>query len=172
MISSNKIKEIVESQSVLYEGKEQWIQRSTDFESSLINGYVLVITGVRRSGKSTWLKQFSEKVKPSLYLHFDDPRLAEFEVLDFFKIEEIYGTESIYLFDELSNINDWEKYIRHLTERKGKAIVTGSNAKLIGNEYGTLLTGRNLSKELFPLSYYEYLSLKNKIKGEDIIKRR
>ena len=167
MISADKIKEIVKSQSVLFEGQGQWLKRETDIGSKLISGYVLVLTGVRRSGKSTLLKQFSESVRPSLYLHFDDPRLVEFEVLDFYKIEEIYGMDSIYLFDELSNIPEWEKYIRHLTERKGKAIVTGSNANLIGPEYGTLLTGRNLPQELFPLSYNEYLSLRNYAKGND-----
>ncbi|MBL0110172.1 MAG: AAA family ATPase [Saprospiraceae bacterium] len=85
MISADKIKEIVKSQSVLFEGQGQWLKRETDIGSKLISGYVLVLTGVRRSGKSTLLKQFSESVRPSLYLHFDDPRLVEFEVLDSIK---------------------------------------------------------------------------------------
>jgi uncharacterized protein len=160
VLTKEKIQEIIESQKNLFSGKKRWFKRTTDLEAKLMYGYILVLTGVRRSGKSTLLKQVFDLQEASLYLHFDDPRLNEFDTLDFFKIEELYGLDKLYLFDEIHQIKDWEKYLRHVTERKGRAIVTGSNASLIGNEYGSLLTGRNLPTELFPLSYSEFLACK------------
>lgn len=156
-----EINSIINSQQEYFINESTWNQRDFSFDGKLLDGYVTTLTGVRRSGKSTLLKQFFKRHKPSMYLHFDDPRLSNFEVEDFYKIEEMYSFQHLFMFDELQQVVGWEKYIRQLTERKGKAIVTGSNASLFSAEYGTLLTGRNLAYELFPYSYKEYVQFKS-----------
>jgi predicted AAA+ superfamily ATPase len=75
---------------------------------------------------------------------------------DFPKLEEILGEKSYYFFDEIQNVPQWELFVRKLHD-KGKLIcITGSNASLLSKELGTRLTGRNISKELFPFNYSEY----------------
>ena len=95
------------------------------------------------------------------YLHFDDPRLRDFKVKDFYKIEDLWKDKDVYQFDELQNVPEWETYIRHLVERSMSVGITGSNSKMLSSELGTLLTGRYVSYELFPFSYSEFIDYKN-----------
>jgi predicted AAA+ superfamily ATPase len=60
-------------------------------------------------------------------------------------------------FDEIQNINGWERYVRHATDQKKIVIITGFNASLLSKELGTKLTGRHLDFEIFPFSYNEFL---------------
>jgi predicted AAA+ superfamily ATPase len=90
------------------------------------------------------------------YFHFEDPRIFGFSVDDFPKLEEVLGEKYVYFFDEIQNIPHWELFVRKLHD-KGKLIcITGSNASLLSKELGTRLTGRNITKELFPFNYSEY----------------
>ncbi len=94
-------------------------------------------------------------------MSFEDPRLSTFEVNDFFKLEKIFGrigSSELFFFDEIQNVDGWEKYIRVLHDKKQKVFVTGSNAKILSKELGTSLTGRQISLEVFPFSYLEYLA--------------
>ena len=147
---------------------EREIYDKVNFNSK--NKEIVIITGIRRCGKSTLLNEFRNKQKYSnYYLNFDDFRLAFFEVLDFQKLEEsfleLFGIENIFYFDEIQNINHWERYIRTLYDKNKKIYLTGSNASMLSYELGTHLTGRNIKIEMFPFSFSEFLKFK-KVKVE------
>ncbi|MBK7130614.1 MAG: ATP-binding protein [Crocinitomicaceae bacterium] len=121
--------------------------------------HVEVISGIRRCGKSTLMKQLMAKHKKNIaYFNFEDPRVFGFDVKDFQKLDEIMGRgKSAYFFDEIQNVPRWEIFIRQLHDRGEKVYITGSNASLLSKELGTRLTGRHLHHELFPFSYSEFL---------------
>ncbi|MDR7128786.1 putative AAA+ superfamily ATPase [Algoriphagus sp. 4150] len=121
--------------------------------------HIEVITGIRRCGKSTLMRQIiSESQTDFSYLNFEDPRIFGFEIGDFPKLDEVFGAEnSTYFFDEIQNVPGWEVYVRQLHDRGEKVYVTGSNASLLSRELGTRLTGRYLAHEIFPFSYREFL---------------
>lgn len=118
---------------------------------------ITIITGIRRSGKSTLMHQLMNQLNEDFaYFHFEDPRIFGFSVDDFSKLEEVLGNKTYYFFDEIQNAPQWELFIRSLHDQ-GKAIcVSGSNASLLSKELATRLTGRNITKELFPFDYQEY----------------
>ena len=121
----------------------------------------IILTGIRRCGKSTLLRQLMETQKNHYYFNFEDQKIASFEIDDFEKLEElfpvIYGNSIYHFFDEIQNVPKWELFIRKLLNSGKRCILTGSNASLLSKELGTRLTGRHLNYELFPLSYLEYL---------------
>lgn len=128
----------------------------------LDNPFVIVISGLRRSGKSTLLKQLIDNKlgEDYYYVNFDDERLVSltteyFSVLEQALISE-FGTKKYYLFDEIQNIDRWELFVRRLHNQGKKVIVTGSNASLLSKELGSRLTGRHLILNLFPFSFEEY----------------
>jgi len=105
------------------------------------------------------------------YLNFEDPRLVNFDLTDFEKVEKIFNFDknnsNIYFFDEIQNVEKWELYIRSLIDRKKHVIITGSNSSLLSRELGSRLTGRHLRYELFPFSYMEFLDYTLKIPGKE-----
>ncbi len=129
---------------------------------------VLAIKGVRRCGKSRLAYLIGKgKERGFLLINFEDPRLRDVEPKEILKIVEVYQKNvneklpSILVLDEVQNICGWEKVARLYSEVKGvKVIVTGSSSKLMSEEYATVLTGRHLDFELFPLSFREVLSWK------------
>lgn len=122
--------------------------------------HVEVISGIRRSGKSTLMRQIVKKYYEKVaYFNFEDSRVFGFEVGDFSKLDDVMGEDvEAYFFDEIQNVKGWEVFVRQLHERGEKVFVTGSNASLLSREMGTRLTGRYLSHEVFPFSYKEYLT--------------
>lgn len=131
---------------------------------SNLSSHAFIVTGIRRCGKSTLLQQIdSASEKSSIYLNFEDPRLAGFDLSDFNRLQEI--AESIdaetYFFDEIQLISHWENFIRFRLDEGYQIFITGSNATMLSKELGTKLTGRHISKELFPFSYQEYLAFTN-----------
>jgi uncharacterized protein len=154
--------------------REEIIEREVDFArigNFLAHPNVLVITGPRRSGKST-LATMIFKDKNYGYLNFDDERLAGFGSDDFNLVLEAFydlnGTKIEHLiFDEIQNVPNWELFINRIRRTK-KIIITGSNAKLLSGELATHLTGRHLEAVLYPFSFREYLKMKKvKIGKED-----
>ncbi|MEP7268650.1 MAG: ATP-binding protein [Saprospiraceae bacterium] len=148
---------IVESQETYFDREVNILDRNlTALIRTDINA-AIIITGVRRSGKSTLLRKiYRTKKIPTGYLHFDDPRLISFQVDDFYKLEEIWKDKEVLQFDEIHKVPNWELYVRQRVERKLKISITGSNAHLMSSEMGTYLTGRHLTYELFPFSFKEY----------------
>jgi len=156
------IKELLLDQHKYFKSDSTHITREIEKDIQLNLPFAVILTGVRRSGKSTLLKQLISKKSGNKigYVHFDDPRLIEFTVNDFYTIEKIWPKLTQFQFDEIQNINHWEKYIRQGLERKLHFAITGSNAKLLSKELGTLLTGRHISHEIFPFSYREFCTYK------------
>ncbi|MGV8152626.1 MAG: ATP-binding protein [Candidatus Nanoarchaeia archaeon] len=167
MIPEKILAEIIESQREKILNAEKGILRENLEEFKLRKGSALIISGIRRCGKSTLLRQLLAQNKDFYYLNLEDPRLEGFDLIDFNRANDIfeqgYGSEGIYFFDEIQNVDKWEKFIRFLADRKKTIVITGSNASLLSRELGTRLTGRHISHELFPFSYKEFLEF-HKIK--------
>jgi len=128
---------------------------------------VIDIIGPRRSGKSSIMKIIIQKLKVKegfLYINFEDPYFIDHntptileELVEIYK--EYYQSNLTYLFfDEVQNIDLWEKAVRKLRDSgQYKIFISGSSSKLLGSELASLLSGRHLSYQLLPLSFFEYL---------------
>lgn len=131
----------------------------------------ITLIGMRRSGKSTILYQvmsFLEEhgipQKNMLYVNFEDPGFSNHltpQLLD--KIYRIYREEvcpegKAYIFlDEVQIVPEWERWVRARNETENiKIFITGSSSKLMSSEIATLLTGRHISIDIYPLSFSEY----------------
>ncbi len=161
MILKETLAQTVKNQKEIILEAEKGILREVLEEIKFTPGFALVISGIRRAGKSTLLRQIIGNIKEFYYLNFEDVRIFGFDVKDFKRLDDIFfseGNYDLYLFDELQNVNDWERYIRTLLDRKKKIVVTGSNASLLSKELGSKLTGRHLRYELYPFSFKEFLS--------------
>lgn len=126
--------------------------------------HALIISGIRRCGKSTLLHQLlKEKYQNAFYLNFEDPRLYGLELNDFSRLDELIADLNckILFFDEIQVANGWERYVRHKLDEGFQLVITGSNASLLSKELGTKLTGRHITKELFPFSWNEYCEFKS-----------
>ena len=133
---------------------------------------VLVLKGVRRSGKSTIIKQLIHELlkkgvskEQILYINLEDYGFADNLNIGLFDIifdeykRYTKNKKKTYLFiDEVQKITSWEKWVRtkYDLEENIKFIVTGSSASLLSKELSTLLTGRNISFTIMPLSFKEY----------------
>ncbi|MHA1522343.1 MAG: ATP-binding protein [Promethearchaeota archaeon] len=143
-----------------------------------------VIKGIRRSGKSylvysLFVDMFNSekdpfKVRDTLIINCEDPRLFNLESKDLLDIYEIFIEEvsfsnsPIVLLDEVQNVRGWERFVRYLIEtKKIRVIITGSSSKLLSTEYASTLGGRYLDLEVFPLSYKEFLLFKGIFKEDD-----
>ena len=156
-----KLGEVIASQrKELFLG-EKTVPREDLDSVKPMTSFAIAISGIRRCGKSTLLKQLLKREKEFYYLDLEDIRLEGFELQDFTKADEIfkerYRKNGVYFFDEIQAVPKWEKFVRWLVDKKEKVVLTGSNASLLSRELGTLLTGRHLSHELFPFSFKEYL---------------
>jgi uncharacterized protein len=161
MILKDELKKIVESQKGNLSLDKQYIQREKTSEIDMISSHAIIISGIRRCGKSTILLYLMNQVKQCHYFNFEDLKAASFEISDFEKLESIFAeekkTSDYFFFDEIQNIEQWEKFARDLLDKKKKVFITGSNASLLSKELGTRLTGRHIRYEIFPFSYNEML---------------
>lgn len=129
---------------------------------------VIVVSGVRRCGKSTFLKQIN-KNKNILSLNLEDNRLEGFTQADFNRVETIAKNtnKELIILDEVQNIPEWEKYVHSANERGVQLQITGSNASMLSRELGTRLTGRYQQIELFPFSFGEFLLYTSETAGSE-----
>jgi predicted AAA+ superfamily ATPase len=168
MILKSDIAIAFKQQQLLLEGKPHGELREKLAQVNLSKEFVLIITGIRRCGKSTLMQQLINKLQGSVaFFNFEDPRIFGFEISDFVKLDEVIGENTLYyFFDEIQNVNNWEIFVRNLHDKQKLICVTGSNASLLSRELGTKLTGRNIQIELLPFSFKEYLSFK-KLKANE-----
>jgi len=122
----------------------------------------IVVTGPRRSGKSTFLLQWMNKYYKNKFYYFDfsDDRLIDFDTLDFQQLYEIflelYGERNTFFFDEIQGKPNWNKFVNRLYESGKRFFITGSNAELLSKEISTYLTGRHLDIIIYPFSFKEF----------------
>ncbi|MEA3444275.1 MAG: ATP-binding protein [Bacteroidota bacterium] len=164
------IEEVVIDQKELLDNKDLGLSRLVNKNKLLSTKQIVVISGIRRSGKSTLFYQIMKHFQKFYYLNFDDERLINFEVADFQELMIIYKKQypsNIVFFDEIQNVEGWERFVRRIFDEGYKIFITGSNAKLLSSELATHLTGRYIKIELFPFSLNELLSFykidKNKL---------
>lgn len=126
------------------------------------NKEIIVLTGIRRCGKSVLLNLLRQNTKEKdFYFNFEDERLVTFCVDDFQLLYqvflEIFGDQKTFYFDEIQNIAGWEIFVRRLYNSGNKIFITGSNATLFSEELGTRLTGRYIQLNVYPFSFLEYV---------------
>ena len=164
------IQEVSASQKTELERQEPGLKRHILPVLPDIQSHVLVLSGIRRCGKSTLLRQFIKKLgRPYFYLNFDDMRLAPFSHADFGLLDKTIANSGARLlfFDEIQSAPHWELYVRQKLDEGFQLAITGSNASLLSRELGTRLTGRHLSRELFPFSYGEFCGFLSLAAGPD-----
>lgn len=139
-----------------------------------VRGKATVCIGVRRSGKSTLMRQLAQRLLDAgvsrqdvVMLDFFDDRLHGLRTDGLSGIVEAYdslfpdkkGSEKTYwFFDEVQTVDGWESFIeRLLREGKGEVYLTGSSAHALSKEIATQMRGRALSWEVFPFSFHEFL---------------
>jgi len=147
---------------------------------------IIVLKGIRRSGKSTIIKQLMKELikkgvnkKQILYLNLEDYGFANNlninlfdEVLQAYKKYSKNNKKIYFFIDEAQKIDSWEKWVRTKYDlNEGiKFIVTGSSASLLSKEFSTLLTGRNLSFTVMPLSFNEFTEFSKKENLEEYMR--
>lgn len=159
------LKSVILAQQEWLSSLDHEVERELLHELKAQQPFAYILTGVRRSGKSTLMKQCMRMHHSRNYLNLEDSRTADFELRDFLLVEqlfeELFGDSRILFFDEIQNVPGWERYVRDAVDRRKMVVITGSNAKILSNELGSKLTGRHLDFELFPFSFNEYLTFHN-----------
>ena len=152
--------------------REMYLSRIRGFyESDLIK----ILVGIRRCGKSVILKQIMNELKEKkvdenhiIYVNFE---LIEFEELqDYKKLnkyikEKIKDDKKYYVFlDEIQKVIKFEEVVNSLRAsiENISIFITGSNSKLLSNELSTVLSGRYVLFNIYPLSYKEFIELTGK----------
>ncbi|HLC91032.1 MAG TPA: AAA family ATPase, partial [Candidatus Nanoarchaeia archaeon] len=130
MITKETLKDIARKQTGM--SSDSIIRR--DLEINTNTSHAVIISGIRRCGKSILLHLLMNGYKHPNYFNFEDPRLEEFKVHDFEKLtvalQELNDSD-VFFFDEIQNVPAWENYVRSLLDQKKKVFLTGSNASLL-----------------------------------------
>ena len=165
MITASQLEELVLSQKETFLAKDLGIPRKIATEAFRKTGQIVAITGIRRCGKSTLLRQLSAHYKDFLYINFDDDRLMDFSLADFPALLLVFQKTSpntnVLFIDEIQNVVGWERFVRRVHDEGYKVFITGSNANLLSRELGTHLTGRYTKITLFPFSFGEVLAFRS-----------
>ncbi|MBR2801440.1 MAG: ATP-binding protein [Erysipelotrichaceae bacterium] len=144
------------------------ISRECVLEKDL--NYVLV--GLRRAGKTTMLYSLVQDLirngidwKQIIYINFEDERLIGFSLSDFQDIllvkNELTDKPAYYFFDEIQNIDGWERFARRMADEKQRVCITGSNARMLSREISTILGGRYIVRYVGTYSFSEFLQAKD-----------
>ncbi len=138
--------------------------------------HVLIITGVRRCGKSYLMRQIQKEVlqtenpKNIFFLNLENPYFDEYreKVIYLEKIFDEYlsltqaNPPFFVFFDEVQFFHNWQVFVKSKYEiGNTKFFLTGSNAWLLSSEFATLLSGRTMQFEMYPFSFREFLHAKN-----------
>lgn len=144
---------------------EKTCWRTEESKIDLQSKLAQVVTGVRRSGKSTLcLNVLKRSGKPFGYVNFDDERLVELKGADLDDVltaaYKVYGNFDILFLDEPQNVPEWSLFVNRLLRGGLHILLTGSNSNLLGGELATHMTGRYHEVKLLPFSFREYCEFK------------
>lgn len=148
--------------------RKMYLEKMYDF---IGNSNAKVVTGIRRCGKSTLMRSFSEAIHKKedvneIYINmelWDNKELRDPEKL----YRKIKGSlsdkkKNVLFLDEIQDVKEWESVIRSLiAEKVCDIFITGSNSKLLSSEFATYLGGRLNTMELFPLSFRECVEFRD-----------
>lgn len=161
--------------------REIYLQKLRELKDQRL---IKVVTGIRRSGKSTLLEAFKEELIESgiakrniIFLNFEareNLHLTQWTTL-YDEIEKTISSDKKYyvFLDEVQLVNDFEKLVNGLFIKKNIDLyVTGSNAYLLSSELATLLTGRYIAINIQPYSFAEYLLANQVEKNTDRLFRK
>ncbi len=169
MLSKEQIKQIIVDQREVVLNKELGIERTVlSAMGEKINiPHIIVISGLRRVGKSTLLLQIMKKyysAEDFYYINFEDERLFNFKAENFNllyeALVELYGERKVFFIDEIQNVKNYEIFVRRFYDTGFKFFITGSNAMLLSREIGSRLTGRHIDLAVNPFSFIEYLKFR------------
>jgi predicted AAA+ superfamily ATPase len=161
--------------------RETYLQKLRELRDQKL---IKVVTGIRRSGKSTLLEAFKNELIESgvakrniVFLNFEEREniyLTNWTALYDEIIKNIKSDKKYYVFlDEVQLVDDFEKLINSLFRKKNIDLyVTGSNAYLLSSELATLLTGRYIAINVQPYSFMEYTLAYSKEKNTDRLFRQ
>lgn len=148
--------------------REQYISKLRQLKNTHL---IKVISGVRRSGKSTLLEMFRDELlghgvsqKQITFINFENPEYTDINIdyMDVYRKinKNLIKNKMNYIFlDEIQNVPNFEKLVDGLFIKKNVDLyITGSNAYFLSGELATLLTGRNFEIKILPLSFAEYVS--------------
>ena len=166
--SKDQVKSMLLEQFDSFLKRETGIPRDrlTEVEQAGSLPHAVIISGLRRVGKSTLLAQMANKLGKDAfyYLNFEDDRFLGFQAEDandlYQSLVELFGERKVFVIDEIQNISGWEHFVRRFMDTGFKFYITGSNASLLSRELGTRLTGRYVPIELFPFSFREFLQFR------------
>lgn len=161
-------------------GEKDWLQAQDRTGLPLLKQLfsrkeILTISGVRRSGKTTFLHLLIDLLLQAgvlpgniLQINLEDPAFKGFSLFDLYEqyLEFQNPSGKIYLFlDEIQELEDWQRALRKLYDgvRGLKIVVTGSNSSLLKGDYATLLTGRTIPYEVYPYSFKEMVAARGLI---------
>lgn len=138
-----------------------------------IPGKVHAVIGMRRAGKTTFLRQLQSERRKTLpperavYISFDDDRLMDLpsgqlsQLLEEYyrRFPELRGKETVsWYLDEIQLVNGWERFLRRvLDSERVDVAVSGSSARLLSREIHTSLRGRSVETVIRPFSFLEFL---------------
>jgi predicted AAA+ superfamily ATPase len=168
-MNKRDLQEVLIDQKEVFENRTGLIQRDLSLDVYLKTNQIVVITGIRRCGKSSLMFLIKEALHLNesdyCYCNFDDERITSYSTIlnDIYTIHlETYRTKPIFFFDEIQEVPGWEKFVNRMYEQNHKVFVTGSNSTLLNSEISSSLTGRNKVLELYPFSFSEYLRMTGK----------
>lgn len=170
----NQLKEII----ITNQASELELGITRSLNITTIAGKATICMGVRRCGKSTYMRQLLNdllkqgvKRENTVHINFFDNRLHNLQHSNLEIILEAYyaiypdkkNSQKVYFFfDEIQEIEGWETFVeRIIRAEKSEVYITGSSAKMLSKEIATQMRGRSLSWEIFPFSLAEYLNYKN-----------
>lgn len=166
--TQDQIKAMLLEQQQSFWQRDLGVERAqlAEIERATQSPHAVIISGLRRVGKSTLLAQFAHRLGERLfyYINFEDDRFLGFQAEDanrlYQALLELFGERKIFIIDEVQNVPGWEHFVRRFMDMGMKFYITGSNASLLSRELGSRLTGRYLPIELFPFSLSEFLRFK------------
>ena len=152
--------------------RENYLSRMRGFyDSDLIK----ILVGIRRCGKSVILNQIIDEIKEKnvsddhiIWINFEYieyEHLKDYKELNRYIKEKIIDKDKYYLFlDEIQKVDKFEEVINSIraSVKNVSIFITGSNSKLLSQELSTVLSGRYVLFNIYPLSYKEFIQLTNK----------
>ncbi|MDY3858129.1 MAG: ATP-binding protein [Muribaculaceae bacterium] len=156
---------------VMLENREEVMHHKVIKRNISLDGFDRqVLVGARRAGKSYLLYgKIQELISEGhswdeiVYLNFEDERLADIELSDLNMILEVHAGLSdkrpMLFLDEIQNIEGWEHFARRIADNKFTVFITGSNAKMLSKDVSTVLGGRYLTREIFPMQFNEFIAI-------------